>query len=193
MDSESEYTPGDRADFDRLYSTTYPRVYGTLVTLLRNQAAAEDCAQEAYVKAYRAWSKWRKDAPAEAWVHRIAINTAVSYRRREKLQQVTEILRRLGRPSEAQDPEETATSPLVKALQALPARQGSALTLRYLHGYSNREIAEILGIPEPTVASRLATARRALEAMLTQFSEEMVTLEDSSVPLVKTKNERPRK
>lgn len=187
---ESTYAPGNRDDFDRLYTTTYPRVLGTLVALLRSPAAAEDCAQEAYVKAFRSWGRWRQDAPAEAWVHRIAINTAISYRRREKLQEIGEVLRRLGRPAEETDPQEEAMSPLVRALQQLPNRQAAVLTLRYLHGYSNREIAGILNIPEPTVASRLVSARKALEKSVGQFSEEMVTPGQSGVPYTRGKNER---
>jgi RNA polymerase sigma-70 factor (ECF subfamily) len=90
----SEYRPGVQEDFDRLYEETYPRLFGTLVTILRDRAAAEDCVQEAYLRAFRAWSRWKPEAPAEAWIHRIAINVAVSYGRREKLRLATALLRR---------------------------------------------------------------------------------------------------
>jgi len=56
-----------------------------VLALLRDRAAAEDCTQEAFLRAFRAWPRWRPDAPAEAWVHRIAINVAISARRRERL------------------------------------------------------------------------------------------------------------
>src|SRR5213082_1085417 len=92
------YRPGCHADFDRLYEVTYPRIFATLVALLRNRAAAEDCVQEAYLRAFRAWPRWRPDAPVEAWLHRIAINVAVSHRRRERLRSVGEVVRRLGVP-----------------------------------------------------------------------------------------------
>src|SRR2546423_11020904 len=90
----SEYRAGVLEDFDRLYEETYSRLFGTLVTILRDRAAAEDCVQEAYLRAFRAWSRWKPEAPAEAWIHRIAINVAVSYRRREKLRLATALLRR---------------------------------------------------------------------------------------------------
>src|SRR5690348_12213851 len=98
-DSNAEtYRPGSKDDFDRLYRTAYPRVYRTLSAILADPEEAEDCAQDAFVQAFQAWHRWRPDAPAEAWVHRIAVNRAISYRRRAKLRTVGEVLRRLGRP-----------------------------------------------------------------------------------------------
>jgi RNA polymerase sigma-70 factor (ECF subfamily) len=53
-----------------------------------------------------------------------------------------------------------------RAIQKLPTKQAAALVLRHYHGYSNREIAAALGVPEQTVASRLAAARKHLQAVL---------------------------
>src|SRR5215467_612714 len=100
------YRPGSVEDFDRLYEATNHRLFATLVTLLRDRDAAEDCLQEAYLRAFRAWQRWRADAPAEAWLHRIAINVAVSHRRRERLREVGEVIRRLGLPVDP-DPAES--------------------------------------------------------------------------------------
>ena len=79
------YVPGSREDFDRLYRISYPRVFRTLVAILADPAEAEDCAQDAFVHAFKAWDRWRPDAPAEAWIHRIAVNSAISYGRRARL------------------------------------------------------------------------------------------------------------
>ena len=163
-----DYRPGSREDFDRLYQVAYPRVYRTLSVLLGDPAAAEDCAQDAFVQAFHAWSRWRPKAPAEAWVHRIAVNRAISYRRAAKLRSVGEVLRRLGRPAPAPDPaEHAARSDLLDALRALPPKLAAAIVLRHVHGYNNREIAAALGVSERTVGSRLRQAaerlRRSLE------------------------------
>lgn len=159
------YRAGSLEDFDRLYDATHNRLYATLATLLRNWAAAEDCVQETYMRAFKAWPRWRADAPAEAWLHRIAINVAVSYHRRERLREVGELIRRLGLPPDP-DPGESLVPDLVQELRALPQKQAAALVLRYLHGYSNREIAHALGVPERTIASRLAAGRSRLQARL---------------------------
>ncbi len=161
------YRPGNAADFERLYRCAYPRVMRTLAGVLGDPAAAEDCAQEAFVRALRAWSGWRPVAPAEAWLHRIAINVAVSYQRRQRLRDVGELVRRLGRPAPPADPAEVARAgELAAALRQLPAKQAAAIVLRHYHGYSNREIAYALGVPERTVASRLAAAKVRLRALL---------------------------
>jgi RNA polymerase sigma-70 factor (ECF subfamily) len=161
------YEPGSEADFERLYRNTYHRILGTLIALLRDRATAEDCAQETFERAYRNWRTWRPDAPVEAWLHRIAINVAISDRRHQRLRQAGAMIRRLGRPASGPDPSTLAErSDLIRAIKKLPTKQAAALVLRHYHGYSNREIASALGVPEQTVASRLAAARKQLQAVL---------------------------
>jgi RNA polymerase sigma-70 factor (ECF subfamily) len=161
------YEPGSEVDFERLYRNTYRRILGTLITLVRDVPTAEDCAQETYERAYRNWAAWRPDAPADAWLHRIAINVAISNRRHQRLRQAGELIRRLGRPAPGPDPAVVAErGDLMQAMHRLPPKQAAALVLRHYHGYSNREIASALGVPEQTVASRLAAARKHLQAVL---------------------------
>ena len=135
--------------------------------MLGDRAAAEDCAQDAFERAYKNWRSWSPDAPAEAWLHRIAINAAVSYRRRQRLREVGEVIRRLGRPAPPPDPASMVErSGLLEALKKLPPKQAAAIVLRHYHGYTNREIAASLGVPERTVASRLAAAKARLQGAL---------------------------
>lgn len=165
--SPEQYVPGSTDDFDRLYRNAYPRVFRTLTAILADSAAAEDCAQDAFVHAFKAWSRWRPDAPAEAWIHRIAVNSAISHRRRASLRSAGELVRRLGRPSSGVDPAEVAVQPdLLAALRSIPPKLAAAIVLRHYHGYNNREIAAALGVSERTVGSRLRTAAARLRAAL---------------------------
>jgi RNA polymerase sigma factor (sigma-70 family) len=157
------YTPGSKDDFDLLYRTAYPRVFRTLSAILGDPQAAEDCTQDAFVQAFQAWHRWRPDAPAEAWIHRIAVNRAISYRRNQKLRSVGEILRRLGRPNFAIDPDRTD---LLTALRSLPPKLAAAIVLRHYHGYNNREIAAALGVSERTIGTRLNQAAARLRGKL---------------------------
>jgi len=167
---QPRYRPGSIEDFDRLYEATYDRLFATLIVLLHDRAAAEDCVQEAFLKAFKAWPRWEPDAPVEVWLHRIAINVALSHRRRERLREVGEMIRRIGVPAD-RAPTESPAHELVRELRALPPKNAAALVLRHLHGYSNREIAHALGVPERTIASRLGAARAKLQIRLADLRE----------------------
>jgi RNA polymerase sigma-70 factor (ECF subfamily) len=135
--------------------------------MLGDRAAAEDCVQDAFERAYKKWPTWEPIAPAEAWVHRIAINAAVSYQRKMRIREVGDVIRRIGRPALAPDPQVLVENrDIAIALAQLPPKQAAAIVLRHYHGYTNRAIAEALGIPERTVASRLAVAKARLREML---------------------------
>jgi RNA polymerase sigma-70 factor (ECF subfamily) len=167
------YEPGSEADFERLYRNTYRRILGTLITLLGDRATAEDCTQDTFERAYKSWASWQPDAPVEAWLHRIAINVAISDRRRYRLRQAGELIRRLGRPLPPPDPTALAErSDLIRELRKLPTKQAAALVMRHFHGYSNREIGVALGVPEQTVASRMAAARKQLKVTLADTREQ---------------------
>ncbi len=162
-----QYQPGSKDDFDRLYQASYQKLFRTALAVTGEPAAAEDCVQEAFLKAFRAWSRWNREAPAEAWMHRIVVNAALSWRRREKVRAVGELVRRLGRPADRVPGPESAIEPdLLTALRELPPKLAAAIVLRHVHGYSNREIAFALGVPERTVASRLIAARARLRARI---------------------------
>jgi RNA polymerase sigma-70 factor, ECF subfamily len=161
------YEPGSEADFERLYRNMYRQILGTLITLLGDRAAAEDCTQDTFERAYKNWKSWRPEAPVEAWLHRIAINVAISERRHDRLRQAGEVIKRLGKPTPPPDPASLAErSDLIRAMRKLPTKQAAALVLRHYHGYSNREIAAALGVPEQTIASRLGAARKQLQVTL---------------------------
>ncbi len=163
----ARYTPGDAADFDHLYKASFARVVRTLAGIVGSLAAAEDCAQEAFTRAYAAWPEWKGEVPAEAWLHRIAVNTAISHRRREQVRALPSLLWRLGAPRHEADPADTAQSRAVlPELRRLPPKQAAAVILRFYHGYTNREIAAALGISERTVGQRIADASTTLRARL---------------------------
>jgi RNA polymerase sigma-70 factor, ECF subfamily len=175
---QETYQPGSREDFDRLYRSAYPRVYRTLAAILGDSSEAEDCAQDAFVKAFQAWNRWRPDAPAEAWIHRIAVNRAISYRRTARLRSVGELLRRLGKPRGSADPALVATRPdLLNALRSIPPKLAAAIVLRHYHGYNNREIAAALGVSERTIGTRLNQAAERLRPLLEESQATGFSLE----------------
>jgi RNA polymerase sigma-70 factor, ECF subfamily len=183
--SESGYKPGSVEDFDRLYRSSYNRILYTIYGILGNRTAAEDCTHDAFVRAFKAWKTWKPDAPAEAWLHRIAINVTYNHLRKRRMGEVSELVRRLGRPGPSQDPATIAESGEVfRALRKLPPDQAAAVILRHHHGYTNREIAFALGAPESTIASRLAKAKERLRTEL-NWSKAELAKADTSDPFVR--------
>jgi RNA polymerase sigma-70 factor (ECF subfamily) len=184
--AEQGYKPGSLDDFDRLYRSSHNRVLYTLYGILGDQEAAQDCTHDAFVRAFKAWKSWKPDAPAEAWLHRIAINVAYTYARRRRLGEIGHLLPRLGRPARTADPADVAeTSDLFRALRRLPHEQAAVIILRHHHGYTNREIAYALGAPESTIASRLAKAKKRLrdELRWPDAPGQVVTRPDTAVVL----------
>jgi RNA polymerase sigma-70 factor (ECF subfamily) len=163
----ASYRPGSHEDFDRLYRQTYPRLKRTLTAVLGEPAAAEDCVQEAFVRAFRAWGRWRPTAPPEVWLHRIALNRALSYRRKRALGDISEVLKRLGRPEPSAHPgAQVEWMALKVALSRLPTKLATVIVLRHYHGYSNRELALVMGVSERTIGARLQEGRDRLRRQL---------------------------
>ncbi len=121
-------------------------------------------------------------------MHRIAINTAISYQRYSRMREVGQVIQRLGRPTLPPDPGSVAErSDLFNALRKLPPKQAAAIVLRHHHGYTNREIAAALDVPERTVASRLIAAKARLRQILDAEPRkgpgvDMSTLSEDGVP-----------
>ena len=175
------YRPGSPEDFDRLYRDSHDRILRTLLGVLRDRQAAEECTQDTFVRAYRAWARWRPEAPAEAWLHRIALHVAASHRRHEALRTLGSLLHRIGPPPTETSPTERAeAADLLASLRRMHPQQAAIIVLRHYHGYTNREIATALGVPESTVSSRLAAAKKRLR-------EELDGAEPAQAPAFETK------
>jgi RNA polymerase sigma-70 factor (ECF subfamily) len=160
--------PGNDSDFDALYQGAYRSVYRLCLAILCDVGAAEDCAQDVFVRAYRAWARWQPDAPAEVWLHRIAVNTARSHRRRRLFREMPATLDQLPSGQKASD----STVDLVGALKKLPRDAASALVLRLHDGFSVPEVAVMLGISERTVRNRVRKGREQLAKILGESDPE---------------------
>jgi RNA polymerase sigma-70 factor (ECF subfamily) len=143
--------------FRELYQREFPAVYRSIRAMILDHAAAEDLAQEAFVRAYRARDKYKPTGPPGAWLHRIAVNVAISWLRREKLARII-APRLLAGPDRGGYDRIEAKTVLERALAKLSPKVRAAVILHYYHGYTREEVAKILGIPSGTVASRIAKA-----------------------------------
>lgn len=170
---------GDKAAFDALVLKYQHKVLKLVQRYVRNPAEAEDIAQEAFIKAYRALPAFRGDSAFYTWLYRIAINTAknslVSSRRRPvsydlDLQDGSQVQAH-ARLSDAETPEALALTDEIRrtvneAIEALPDDLRLAIVLRELEGLSYEDIARTMECPVGTVRSRIFRAREAIDRSL---------------------------
>jgi RNA polymerase sigma-70 factor (ECF subfamily) len=139
--------------------------------LLGDRDRMADALQEAYVRAFRALPSFRGDAAVGTWLYRIAYNACVDELRRER--QVVPLDSVRERPDPRPEPGEIlpVRHRLADALAALPAADRAAVPLVDAQGFDYRSAAEILGMPEGTVASRLNRTRAVLRRFLSDDLE----------------------
>ena len=170
---------GERGAFDLLVLRYQHKVVKLVARLLRDPAEAEDVAQEAFVKAYRAIGSFRGDSAFYTWLYRIAVNTArntmASRQRRpvdyeadlsESQQSAVESrMRDLDTPEAAALTDEIHRT-VNRAVEDLPEDLRTAIILREIEGLSYEEIAEAMDCPVGTVRSRIFRAREAIDRNL---------------------------
>jgi RNA polymerase sigma-70 factor, ECF subfamily len=176
---------GDKGAFDALVLKYQHKVVKLVMRYVRNPAEAEDVAQEAFIKAYRALPQFRGDSAFYTWLYRIAINTAknaVVSRDRSPVdfdldaQNSDESYDMQGRLKDSETPEglvltDEIRSTVNAAIDALPEDLRTAIVLRELEGLSYEEIAAAMGCPVGTVRSRIFRAREAIDRRLREVFE----------------------
>ena len=179
---------GERGAFDLLVLRYQHKVIKLVARLLRDQAEAEDVAQDAFVKAYRALGSFRGDSAFYTWLYRIAVNTArnaMASRQRRPLDYEAELTE--GEQSTVESrlrhddtPEATVLSEEIRetvnnAVAALPEDLRTAIVLREVEGLSYEEIAVAMDCPVGTVRSRIFRAREAIDRSLKPLLDENET------------------
>jgi RNA polymerase sigma-70 factor (ECF subfamily) len=170
---------GDQSAFNLLVLKYQHRVLKLVGRFVSDATEAQDVAQEAFLKAYRALGSFRGESAFYTWLYRIAINTAknalVAQKRRpvdfDLDMQDPEQFERQARLKEADTPEgvlltEEIREVVERAMEQLPEDLRTAIVLRELEGLSYEEIAEAMDCPVGTVRSRIFRAREAIDKKL---------------------------
>ena len=150
-----------------LYRRYAPRVYAVVRRIAGDDGLAEDWAQEAWIRAFRALPKFRGDAAFSTWLHRVAVNSALQGKRKRKRHDERETPLPAVLPGSDHGRDATMLRiSLERALEHVPDGMRQVLVLHDVEGFTHEEIGEMLGIAAGTSKSQLSKARAKMRGLL---------------------------
>ena len=159
---------GNVAAFERLYRAHVARVTGLCLRMTRRRDIAEDCTQQAFVRAWRSLGAFEGRSAFGTWLHRIAVNEVLTYGRNHGTRVEAEPL-----DDSIEEPREVAgeygvneVMDVERALATLPEGARHVVVLQAVYGYSHEEVADMLGIAVGTCKAQLHRGRRLLRERL---------------------------
>ena len=178
----TECLKGRSAAYGELVRRYQDRLFNAVYRLLDQPEDAQDVVQEAFISAYQSLASFKGDAQFFTWLYRIAMNAAISHRRKHKLAVSLETGSKnellidpldesaYSQPGDLLEQREEE-SRLKSALNRLSVEHRAVLILKDIDGQKYEDIAEIMGVPVGTVRSRLHRARTELRDLLLQDEE----------------------
>jgi RNA polymerase sigma-70 factor (ECF subfamily) len=166
---------GDERAFAEIVRRYKQPLFRIVYRIAANEDDALEILQEAFVAAHRALSRYDPSRPMQAWLARIAINKARDWRRREVVRRALRSFLPIGAASEVADDSHPADivvadrqelERVLAEIGKLPSNLKEVLVLRTLEGFSQAETANILGISEKAVETRLYRARQRLRGSI---------------------------
>jgi RNA polymerase sigma-70 factor (ECF subfamily) len=174
--------PDGRAQFEREALAQLDALYTFAMKLARARDDADDLVSETMLRAIERWEQYRPGSNIRAWLFTILYHIFVSKKRRVEAREIREADEPAHRPiPEAvgeSDPEgrfydSFIDEEITRAIDELPEEYRADVDLSDIHGLRYSEIAEVLGVPEGTVKSRLFRGRRILQGKLRDYAVEM--------------------
>jgi RNA polymerase sigma-70 factor (ECF subfamily) len=169
---------GSPTAFEELVVKYQPKVFSMALSFTRNREAADDLAQEVFLKAYLALPRFHGKSEFGTWLYRISVNHIKDFLRKKgrakevSLDDVREISfsdREQTEKAELERETESRRTLVQRFVQSLPEKYRVILTLRDIQGLSYEDISRILRLSPGTVDSRLHRARRMLRLKLVPY------------------------
>ncbi len=173
---------GRTAAFGELVRRYQDRLYNTVYRLVDNAEDAQDVVQDAFLNAYQSLGSFKGDSQFFTWLYRIAVNTAISLKRKQRLTVTSRAVRtgtgdlepldasEVSRPEYALEKAEQERR-IQNALNRLSVEHRTVLLLKDIEGQKYETMAEILQVPIGTIRSRLHRARLELRELLQREEE----------------------
>lgn len=156
----------DAEEFDAFYLSSFSRLVHQMHAMIGDRDEAQDCVQEAFVRAWAYRRKLDLSGSPEAWVRLTAFRLAVSrWRRAVRSRRSPD---RALQPSGDQPPPNVERVALMQALDQLPREQRHAIVMHYLCDMSLLEVGAATGAPVGTIKARLSRGRATLQSLLAE-------------------------
>ncbi len=165
---------GEKRSQDLLYRKFASLLFGICLRYAKNKMEAEDVLQEVYVKIYNNISSYHHDGSFEGWLRRIAVNTSITYYRRNLKhafqEDIDDVVQHKNDPLQFDDLEFTQEE-LMNCIGKLPTGYKTVFNLYVIEGFMHKEIADMLNIDVNTSKSQLSRAKSHLQKELAEISK----------------------
>jgi RNA polymerase sigma-70 factor (ECF subfamily) len=153
--------------FDDFYQAQYGRVFGIVRALVGDRDRADDVTQDAFVSLHRRWAEISGFDRPDLWVRRVAINGALSWRRRAatELRALTRVASRTAPGTQIAD---SGSAEVWRLVQKLPRAQAMVVVLVFVDDLTLEQVGRVLGIATPTAKTHMQRAKRKLAAWLNE-------------------------
>lgn len=158
----------DKRQFETLVHTHQGHIRAFLRRLCKNNALADDLAQETFLRAYRSFDKLLDDKAVKSWLFQIAYRIFLDYIRKENRRKNIDD-RRINAEVEFIESDPEVKMDIEQAMNALPDEQRAAILLCLSYGLSHSEAAKALGQPLGTVKSHISRGKITLRAFLNAY------------------------
>jgi len=155
-------------ELERMFREYYPMLYRTAYSMLGNTADADDVPQTIFLRLLRRGMPPDLKTNARRYLYRAAVNLSLDMIRSRKRYHLTSDAALLETPAEGSDSSSTEElhQRLAEVLAELHPETAQILILRYVHDYSDTEIAKLLGVSRGTMAMRLFRSRKRLKKLM---------------------------
>jgi RNA polymerase sigma-70 factor (ECF subfamily) len=180
-----EFQEGNKASFETLLHKYFPRLVNFIYRYLSSREAAEDIAQEVFIRVYKSGASYKPQSKLQTWIFTIARNLSLNELRRNKHRTVSldatfssdegELQRQVQDPNSPNPSDDILRREKADAVKAaindLPENQRVAVLLRRYEQFSYEEIAQMLNISSKAVKSLLSRAKESLKEKLTGWAK----------------------
>lgn len=168
-----ECQEGKRQAQRAIYEILAPKMYAVCLKYTHNQAEAEDCLQDGFVKVFTRINDFRFEGVFEGWVRRIVVNTVIEHFRKKPQIKGYDALENLSDEPVHEDFDVGGLNAayLLELIQELPPQYQMVFSLYAIEGYPHEEIAQQLGINVGTSKSNLSRARKWLQRRITTVQQ----------------------